>query len=187
MISIITRLGAPGRIITLESLSINGLQKLQFLTVGQSSGMTYQDRSETLFLLRHLKKISRIDFKSRQRHFLFLASSLLFFSIPFYFLDSSLGFFLPYLSSLFSSLIYLHCFPPLFIFIVFLPYLSSLFSSLIYLHCFPPLFIFIVFLPYLSSLFSSLIYLHCFPPLFIFIVFLPYLSSLFSSLIYLHC
>ena len=56
VISIITRLGAPCRIITLESLSINRLQKLQILTVGQNSGMTYQDQSETLLLLRHLKK-----------------------------------------------------------------------------------------------------------------------------------
>ena len=35
---------------------INRLQKLQFLTVGQNSGMIHQDQSETLLLLRHLKK-----------------------------------------------------------------------------------------------------------------------------------
>ena len=56
VISIITRLGAPCRITTLESLSINRLQKLQVLTVGQNSGMTYKDQSKTLLLLRHLKK-----------------------------------------------------------------------------------------------------------------------------------
>ena len=56
VISIITRLGAPCRIITLESLSINILQKLQFLTMVQNSRMTYQDQSKTLVLLRHLKK-----------------------------------------------------------------------------------------------------------------------------------
>ena len=55
VISVITRLGAPCRIITLESLSINRSQKLQFLTVGQNSGMIYQDQSEILLLLRHLK------------------------------------------------------------------------------------------------------------------------------------
>ena len=36
VISIITRLGVRCRIITLESLSINWLQKLQVLTVGQN-------------------------------------------------------------------------------------------------------------------------------------------------------
>ena len=49
--------------------------------------------------LETFKKISRIAFKSIQR--LFLASSLLFFSIPFYFLDSSISYFLLIQISLF--------------------------------------------------------------------------------------
>ena len=57
VISIVTKAGAPCMKITLESLSISRLQKLQLFTVGENSGMIYQDQSGTLFLLRHSKKI----------------------------------------------------------------------------------------------------------------------------------